>query len=1019
MENNKLTAIILEPAKSYFNEYYRTLSIGEDQSFVIGIKEYEEEIKSLEDKLKILQKEKEKIDLDSNIERDKLFQQATDRYNQGGKWTKAETYQGKKVSHAEVTYNENLKAAEKKAEALKAKKDKELKKVQDELKDLEKKYDDIFWVWELAKKRSHVPTGANESIIKGKKRLRLQLNRHLHGGGFVWIEPFHENTRPTGSAKNGIYAHTEGGIPDIITAEWYGKNSSQIPVKITQPVAPMTQVQLHIYTKSLYGVDFRVELKANGKTLKANEYMTGFTVYANKKGEKTKDPEVKTQIEGSKDMFYTEADIYDYSAPSSVQPPAGAMTGHLVGGLDENVSRIPNVQKAVLSLYIDPAWCGLGEKKIIIKPTFHFSGKTKALEIPLEVNCSLKPNIEMPVPGNKAVFVDNIETSMQAFHPCGYNFFKVSDGDREIDLLEDKSTSPIDIFELVAGTSNNTHDITITLDTDTTECSYDGSPNDHEGHVIEISEYPEKKTEENAKEKEKSSISGSSKVKAQIGDKKNHVAVNEKLSFEGKLEIYTKTDKELKFKSRFIYDLSPYTLAGIQVDPIFRYFWLGNGVPTNTYLVKTHTCRYQQNLSIKTYPDVAWSLKLSYKNSTVERELWGNQRYADTDKAKFKRKPQKWIPAGDGKSIGISLGAKWDKSNEYDATADITKQVQKLLDSLGVIGKFVNSVFLGEENKKQEGYGKPKPENEQALESVRDKEKKELEKTQQNLDAARARYRNAQTDREREKITKDINSLQRKVDKQSEAYKLKLTRSIAKIEIQWPQLDAQFEWSLENIKTHGPYYNQTGVILQGALELTPLIGLTATLDFLALAQRVHPVAMALIAAADITMALIGDGSQITCNLTAAGTFGGKVQGFLNTKTKENSFNREDRNAKDKQVAELKCDLEFKLEISVKIKFEKKKLWVKVTVTGEAGANATAKWTGRAPIDADDYGWYIAPEMTFEGLEVKGYANVEGQIGDKDDTWGSAKSNNEINWQAIDAWKEPKQWGKFYFPSKKE
>ncbi len=178
--------------------------------------------------------------------------------------------------------------------------------------------------------------------------------------------------------------------------------------------------------------------------------------------------------------------------------------------------------------------------------------------------------------------------------------------------------------------------------------------------------------------------------------------------------------------------------------------------------------------------------------------------------------------------------------------------------------------------------------------------------------------------------------------------------------------------------------------------------------------------MALIAAADITMALIGDGSQITCNLTAAGTFGGKVQGFLNTKTKENSFNREDRNAKDKQVAELKCDLEFKLEISVKIKFEKKKLWVKVTVTGEAGANATAKWTGRAPIDADDYGWYIAPEMTFEGLEVKGYANVEGQIGDKDDTWGSAKSNNEINWQAIDAWKEPKTMGKIlFFHRKKE
>ncbi len=71
-------------------------------------------------------------------------------------------------------------------------------------------------------------------------------------------------------------------------------------------------------------------------------------------------------------MFYTEADIYDYSAPSSVQPPAGAMTGHLVGGLDENVSRIPNVQKAVLSLYIDPAWCGLGEKKNNYQTNFSF-----------------------------------------------------------------------------------------------------------------------------------------------------------------------------------------------------------------------------------------------------------------------------------------------------------------------------------------------------------------------------------------------------------------------------------------------------------------------------------------------------------------------------------------------------------------------------------------------------------------------------------------------------------------------
>ncbi|MDN8883586.1 hypothetical protein Q0M56_13805, partial [Staphylococcus aureus] len=68
------------------------------------------------------------------------------------------------------------------------------------------------------------------------------------------------------------------------------------------------------------------------------------------------------------------------------------MTGRLLGGLDDKGSWLSNVQKAVLDLYVDPLWCA-GQQKIMIKPTIHFSGKTKALEVPLEVNCTVKPNI--------------------------------------------------------------------------------------------------------------------------------------------------------------------------------------------------------------------------------------------------------------------------------------------------------------------------------------------------------------------------------------------------------------------------------------------------------------------------------------------------------------------------------------------------------------------------------------------------------------------------------------------------
>ena len=96
-------------------------------------------------------------------------------------------------------------------------------------------------------------------------------------------------------------------------------------------------------------------------------------------------------------------------------------------------------------------------------------------------------------------------------------------------------------------------------------------------------------------------------------------------------------------------------------------------------------------------------------------------------------------------------------------------------------------------------------------------------------------------------------------------------------------------------------------------------------------------------------------------------------------------------------------------------------FAKVTLTGEGklGAEATAKWGGKALIDADDTGWYLAPELTFEGLEVKGYLNIEGRAGGDKEDFFSTSSKNEFKWQAIDAWKEPKKFEKFYFSLNKE
>lgn len=296
-----------------------------------------------------------------------------------------------------------------------------------------------------------------------------------------------------------MYVHTRLNEPDAKIAEWYGYDASGNPMKIDKPVAPGSKVQLHIYTQGLYGQNIRVELKANGKTLKANNYGNTLILYVNKDPKaKTKNSEFKYEIQDSNDFFLTEVEIYDYSDPNSIQPPKGSITGYLIDDSDDfsdgSITRLANVQKAVLDLYIDPIWSfDIPETEVTIKPTIHFMGKMKELDAELQVNRHKDPEITIPETGNMPVFVDKIETDFKSFHPCGYNTFEISDGNRTVNLLEDKSIPPLNLFELVAGPKENTHDITIDLDTDTSECSFDGTSNDHEKYVITLAEYPEKR----------------------------------------------------------------------------------------------------------------------------------------------------------------------------------------------------------------------------------------------------------------------------------------------------------------------------------------------------------------------------------------------------------------------------------------------------------------------------------------------------------------------------------------------
>lgn len=61
-----------------------------------------------------------------------------------------------------------------------------------------------------------------------------------------------------------------------------------------------------------------------------------------------------------------------------------------------------------------------------------------------------------------------------------------------------------------------------------------------------------------------------------------------------------------------------------------------------------------------------------------------------------------------------------------------------------------------------------------------------------------------------------------------------------------------------------------------------------------LPKRLHPIALAVVAALDIGMKLIGNGSRIIAEFSIGAEIEGSFEGFYNMATGENSFNSNDR-----------------------------------------------------------------------------------------------------------------------------
>ncbi|HEY0176306.1 MAG TPA: hypothetical protein VGC08_08005 [Pedobacter sp.] len=892
------------------------------------------------------------------------------------------------------------------------------------------------WIWSTMIKPSFQSSDKN-ATLRGNK-FSLRYPRVLEGGGLAWLEPFVPGYEPTTKIPNGYFI-TAKGEPKILSAVWReysAKNDGKIINGSTKQFRD--SVQLHVYTQGLYGHDIEV-------TLMDHDYTPGDS-------DDTLNVYSKDSVASPIAYFTTEVRVYAMlDDENSISP---VVSDSLAGEKSESGSQVNPaklyIQKTVIDVYIDKLWINDGGSSLEIYPKVRLIGnaqETALKDVYIKVKGEAQKDSALSMTGNKPVVVDEIPTEMASYAPCKYTavILRIPEKDevkgkdivKSIYLYKqgDPSHRNLRHFEVVTGESKKLKQITIELEevqTLDSDCSKPAGQK-HKGHVLRISSFPETVGDANnpkAAPKEDKSKWSAPPFKYGGGLLNATAKAEHNITKDFKLEVLSNTDSKIEFNARYIYDKSPIFITNLAVHWIFRYFWIGKNVVGKPYIINASTCRHEQQVMIYPYPDVAWELALEFTNNKVKKTAISSATYRQT----AEEKKHKWTVDGD-KELSLAVHAKWDDGEKLDLTENLSESIEKKVKKFTAIGDLIKSLFLGEHNGTNPSTTRPSSAAQQRLaeaqrkftsdQKKKEQQEKDATKMKDLMDRTRAKLLNNDKDsRAYKDADKQMGYLQKRMDNKLPSLK----REVVGFEVEWPSLNFTFGWSRVNTNSQqrDDLQNQTGVLLTGSIEAKPLIGLSAYLDFLALVQRAHPVALAVIAAVDLSLSLIGDGSKIVCELRATGTLGGKLEGFLNTLTKENSFNKKDVDANGKPIATITGDLEFSLLIQIKIEVRKDYVFVSVQGGLDAKIEAKAKWSARAILDYDDKGFFTRFFGTFEGLEVIGKATITANVkgkktepatpgGEAGKAPGLLNVNGEasIKYQAIDK-QEEKELGTMHF-----
>ena len=517
------------------------------------------------------------------------------------------------------------------------------------------------------------------------------------GGTMAYIETIKKGFKPSNKKPEGWFVSRES-TPAIVGVEWRGYSESDPKSSLIdknlnykgsqhgfnakhlkkEVIEFGSWVQLHIYTRGMYGYDLQVKLYDKTVWIFDNDELKPAA------GKYSIPPKNAVYLQGEVSSYLfdcntpLETNIKDWKSAKSMDGAAKDETSMLsLLRIKERLNPSDNesketfeylvVQKAVIDVFVPDHYANTFDiNSINLKPEITYHDKDgnqiaiKHDQPILEFNVSGEEQPNKPKSGISPVTIGNIPTNMAEFHPCKYTTIKFNNyKDPAATLFSDKdyidhTFKPIETISKQEGS-----EVLIYLEGfDTKECGK-----------------PSEKHKENP--------------------------------FKPLLNISKDKDDAIE---NFLFDAKPPTINALNVIK-------APSVPPNKYALEARTCRHDKKISVNVYPDVEVTINVAigveddkylYVKQTKnynKRKYKGKKKTKEAKKKHNKRKKEEYISEVDGKvtketvlkDYGVSVSAEYsiDESQAIEFELDGSTTVEQIIESILYVYHLIDSFTFG------------------------------------------------------------------------------------------------------------------------------------------------------------------------------------------------------------------------------------------------------------------------------------------------------------------------------------